>query len=646
MAADGVELRTVKPLYHKGDNDSAYESNGGRDNIALDLGDEAIAEQKIKNDTNGDNVPKFEVEENTGFVYHLQTSVRTTYSSNSDTIWACIYVILLVLYFVYFGFAMAHEKFGDEGSIRLLVCTILFVIGLCWNFCRKRLGGKIRMPDLPWEPERKEKVLKIGYIALVVAVVLFIVIYIIAEVAINSTENLISLTGLVFFVFVFFICSRNPAQIKWRPVFWGLVIQFFFALLILRWPFGYQAFLWLGARVSEFLAYSDKGAIFVFGSTYTDHFFAFKVLTVIVFFSTAVSVLYYIGVMQFIIRYLARFMSWSMGTSPTESLNAAGNIFIGQSEAPLLIRPFLKDMTNSELHAVLTGGFATIAGSVMAAYIAIDVPANHLLSASVMSAPAALAMSKLICPETEGSKSDPKKVYNMEQGPERNVIEAASNGASQSIKLIANIAANLIAFIAVLEFVNATLDWFGSRVGLEEPDFERLTFQFICSYVFYPIAAMMGVPVGHDCRKVAELIGIKTFLNEFVAYGELSVYVNNAKNLTWYEGLNGTTTVTKMWGEVNHTGAWHYDKWDIVYEDMNITLTKGILSDRAVVISTYALCGFSNIASMGIMLGALGAMAPSRKSDLSKLVVTAMIAGNVACFMTASIAGLFYDGGK
>ncbi|XP_021376259.1 solute carrier family 28 member 3-like [Mizuhopecten yessoensis] len=478
MSTAGVELKTVKPLGHKnGDADSALGSSVGVDNVALKLEDEATTNDKTQKTTNGVPAPAVEFEQTTGFVYHLQTSVRTTYNTYNNGIWTCVNVILLVLYFIYFGFAMAHEKFGDEGSIRLLVCTILFVIGLCLHFLFKHYGNTMRMPKINMDPDRKEKILKIGYIAIVAAIVIFIIVYIIAVVAINSPDNLISLTGLVFFVFAFFICSRNPAQIKWRPVFWGLVIQFFFALLILRWPFGYQAFLWLGDRVSEFLAYSDKGAIFVFGDKYTDHFFAFKVLTVIVFFSTAVSVLYYIGVMQFIIRYLARFMSSVMGTSPTESLNAAGNIFIGQSEAPLLIQPFLKDMTNSELHAVLTGGFATIAGSVMAAYIAIDVPANHLLSASVMSAPAALAMSKLICPETEGSKSDPEKVYNMEASPERNVIEAASNGASQSIKLIANIAANLIAFIAVLEFINATLDWFGSRVGLEEPDYERLTFQ-------------------------------------------------------------------------------------------------------------------------------------------------------------------------
>ncbi|KAK3588023.1 hypothetical protein CHS0354_012069 [Potamilus streckersoni] len=205
-------------------------------------------------------------------------------------------------------------------------------------------------------------------------------------------------------------------QVNWRPVFWGLTLQFIFALLILRWNVGYDIFLWLGDRVQEFLAHADRGSEFIFGkNTYQHHFFAFKVLPVIVFFSSIVSVLYYLGVMQLVIRNLARFMAWIMETSPAESLNAAGNIFIGQSEAPLLIRPFIKEMTNSELHAVLTGGFATIAGSVMAAYILMGVPANHLLSASVMSAPAALAMSKLFYPETKKSKSRAENVYNMEK---------------------------------------------------------------------------------------------------------------------------------------------------------------------------------------------------------------------------------------
>ncbi|XP_021376258.1 solute carrier family 28 member 3-like [Mizuhopecten yessoensis] len=489
--------------------------------------------------------------------------------------------------------------------------------------------------------KKSQRMLDALRMPVVIGTALFIVIYIIMDIAMETPRNLTSLTGVLFFVVTFFVFSHDPSGVKWRPVFWGLALQFLFALLILRCRFGFQAFKWLGERVYEFLSYTDEGSMFVFGEKYTDHFFAFKALTVVVFFSTTVSVLYYLEVMQFIICYIARFMASTLGTSPTESLNAAANIFIGHSEAPLLIKPFLPEMTNSELHAVLTGGFATIAGTVMAAYILINVPANHLLSASVMSAPAALAMSKLIYPETDRPRVHPNKVYQMDKGPERNVIEAASNGASQSIKLIANIAVNMIAFIAMLEFVNATLAWFGARVGLEPPEYERLTFQFVCSYVFWPIAAMMGVDVA-DCRKVAEMIGTKIFINELVAYTELSVYINNKHNLTWYE--KRMRNMTSWVANGSDVSEWYFSGENIVYKEMNITLQKGVMSDKSIVISTYALCGFSNVSSLGIMLGALGALVPSRKSDVSSLVISAMITGNVACFMTASIAGLLYSG--
>ncbi|XP_078320441.1 solute carrier family 28 member 3-like [Crassostrea virginica] len=337
--------------------------------------------------------------------------------------------------------------------------------------------------------------------------------------------------------------------------------------------------------------------------------------------------------MQFLIRHIARFMAAVMETSPAESLNAAGNIFIGQSEAPLLIRPFISKMTRSELHAICTGVFATIAGSVMAAYILYKVPANHLLSASVMSARAALAMSKLFYPETRKSKTG-NEVYNMASGQERNIIEAASKGATQSISLIANIAVNLIAFIALIEFLNQTLIWIGNRVGFEKPG-DEITFQFLCSYVFYPVAFLMGV-AEDDCFEVATLIGDKTFINEFYAYTRLSVFIKNRENLTWYESLPLTNSSS-------FTGSWHLEKNDIIYEDFNHTLVGGVLQDRSVVISTYALCGFSNFSSIGVMLGALGAMAPRRQTALAQVVVRAMIAGNVACFMTACIAGLLYE---
>ncbi|CAL1538783.1 unnamed protein product [Lymnaea stagnalis] len=567
-------------------------------------------------------------------VEKVQSGISGFFKRNHRPLKLMFGMVLLAAYFAYFGYAM-YYKFGDEGSWRLLVITMLSAMGIILHLGLSQ-----------WRKQPKENVgdkhvgdrinycmakLRISIILPVLLTIGFIV-YIVVDVALDRPENLISLAGMVVFIALFFIFSYNPSKVKWRPVFWGIALQLIFALLILRTSWGHDAFQWLGDRVSEFLAYTDAGSKFIFGDDYEQHYFAFKVLPVVVFFSTCVSMLYYLGVMQSVISLVGRFLAFCLGTSPTESVNAAGNIFIGQTEAPLLIRPFLKDMTNSEIHAVMTGGFATIAGAVMAAYILYKVPANHLLAASAMSAPAALAMSKLFYPETEKSKHNAKDVYNIAKGlvrliSEHNLIEAASNGASMSIKLVANIAVNLIAFVALLQFVNATLTWLGDRVGQE-----GLTFQFICSYLFWPIAFLMGVEQD-DCRTVAELVGTKIFLNEFVAYVDLSVYIKNQIAFDAYlANFTGNSSG-------NLTGAWTWVGGDIYLNETATTLTRGLISDRSVVIATYALCGFSNISSMGIQLGALGAMAPNRKGDLSKIVFRAMLAGNVACFLTACIAG-------
>ncbi|XP_048754848.2 solute carrier family 28 member 3-like [Ostrea edulis] len=648
-----VKLRQVKPIVVNDGVNTNYgrsqtpDMTSGQDNPAFDLEAGAEDQQAKANgnlkDEEDYNSSDDEYEDEVLYgnawsrgVKKLQTAVFGAFNAYNEMIWSCIYVCLLTLYMAYFVAAMVY-RFGDEGSWRLLVCTILLSFYVGYYVLHSVLGDKITI-YFYWsklERDTRNIIFKWSYIILCILLALGAVIYVIVEIALKTPENLISLSGMAFFIIVFYIFSHNPARVNWRPVFWGLILQFYFAVAILRWGPGYEAFRWLGDRVSEFLLYTDEGSKFVFGEAFTMHFFAFKVLTVIVFFSSFISVLYYLGVMQFIIRHIARFMATVMGTSPAESLNAAGNIFIGQSEAPLLIRPFLSKMTRSELHAICTGGFATIAGSVMAAYIIYKVPANHLLSASVMSAPAALAMSKLFYPETRKSRAG-KEVYNMASGQERNIIEAASKGASQSISLIANIAVNLIAFIALVEFLNQTLIWFGNRIGMEKPD-DELTFQFLCSYVFYPVAFLMGVDQV-DCFDVAQLIGYKTFINEFYAYTKLSVFIKNQENLTWYESLRSENST--------FTGRWHFERNDIVYEDFNHTLVGGVLQDRSVVIATYALCGFSNIGSIGVMLGALGAMAPKRQTALAQVVIRAMIAGNVACFMTACIAGLLYEPGK
>ncbi|KAJ8320557.1 hypothetical protein KUTeg_002144 [Tegillarca granosa] len=287
-------------------------------------------------------------------------------------------------------------------------------------------------------------------------------------------------------------------------------------------------------------------------------------------------------------------MRISLGTTAAESLCAAGNIFIGQTEAPILVGPFLELMTRSELHAVMTGGFATIAGGVLAAYVSFGVPAEHLLCASVMNAPCALAVSKLLYPETEESRLKNLSEIDITSRKERNILEAAAAGASSSIKLVANIAANLIAFLAMLAFVNAVFSWFGSFVGYPE-----FSFQMLCSYLLMPVAYLMGVE-WKDAGIVGELIGIKTFLNEFIAYKELSTYLSNKE------------------------------------------LCVGrILSAKSEVIAIYALCGFANFSSIGIQLGGLGPLAPKRKGDLAQVVLRALLGGIMACLLTASIAGTY-----
>ncbi|KAK7110215.1 uncharacterized transporter HI_0519-like [Littorina saxatilis] len=633
FAQNSKEFNDAQPSDPLLSNDIAMPPVAPGDDIAVLTGEDEVGIET------GEKVVEGEEEEVSGREDHcskavgrVQDAVYGFFTGNSGLLWKIFYLVLLVLYLVYFIAAMAY-KFGDEGSIRLLVVTLLVSVYLLFRlgeFLVRR--GTITCCDCSGASEcfmNFAKKIKL-HMALPVVVMLSALIYIIVDVSLHHPRNLISLGGMVVFILLFYVFSHNPARVQWRPVVWGISLQFFFAVLILRTAWGYKAFDYLGARVTDLLAYTDAGSKFVFGNLYTNHFFAFKVLPVVVFFSTLVSMMYYVGFMQFIIRNLGRFLAFCLGTSPAESLNAAGNIFIGQSEAPLMIRPFISEMTKSELHAVLTGGFATIAGSVMAAFILYGVSPNHLLSASVMSAPAALAMSKLFYPETKRTRHTQEEVYNMKRGEERNIIDAASNGATQSVKLVANIAVILIAFIALLDFVNATLVWFGERVGVHDP---KLTFQLISSYVFFPLSFLMGVD-GEDGLKMGELIGTKTFLNEFVAYTELSVYINNRKTLNTY--LRNFT----LGLPTNPTGNYSFVDGGVFLADINQTLAKGLMTERSVVISTYALCGFSNFGSMGLMLGTLGGMAPSRRSDISELVFRAMIAGNVACFMTACIAGL------
>ncbi|NXN97738.1 S28A1 protein, partial [Rhinopomastus cyanomelas] len=505
--------------------------------------------------------------------------------------------LLGVAYLCYF---IAACWLNFQRALALVVMTAVVVFFTCWSLFKKHCGAKVLQLFIPvWKCFQKSwPWLKwLLWVALLGGLIVWLVL----DTARNP-KQLISLAGFCFLVLFVFAFSKHHGAVSWRAVFWGLGLQFLFGLFVLRTTPGTQAFQWLGDQIQVFLSYTTAGSSFVFGNTLIEEVFAFQTLPIVVFFSCVMSILYYLGIMQWLIVKISWLLQVSMGTTPTETLSVAGNIFVGQTEAPLLIRPYLTDMTRSEIHAVITGGFSTIAGSVMGAYISFGIDAASLIAASVMAAPCALAMSKLMYPEVEESKFKGKRSISLSSGEERNVLEAASNGAAASVGLVANIAANLIAFLAVLEFINAALRWFGEMV-----DIEGLSFQMICSYILMPLAFLMGADWA-DSPLVAELLGIKIFLNEFVAYQQLATYKKN--RLSGLEEWNGNQ---KQW-----------------------------ISERAEIISTFALCGFANLSSIGIVLGGLTSMVPHRKGDIASVVLRALLAGICVSMLNACLAGLLH----
>jgi concentrative nucleoside transporter, CNT family len=428
-------------------------------------------------------------------------------------------------------------------------------------------------------------------------------------------DRLRSLLGLFVLGAMAWGLSTDRSKIQWRIVAWGVSLQLLFAVFILKTSVGARVFDVAGVLVVGLLGFTLDGAEFVFGNLVYDTVpvgvvgqggfvalpdqvartgatFAFFVLPTIIFFSALMTVLYHLGIMQIIVRGFAWVMQRTMGTSGAETLSAAGNIFVGQTEAPLLIKPFIERMTQSELMALMTGGFATVAGGVLAAYVGMMIAyfpdiAGHLIAASVMSAPAALVVAKLMVPETEVSQTSGSLEIVVDK-PDVNVIDAAARGASEGLHLALNVGAMLLAFVALIYMCNGLLGWAGGLVG-----FPGLTLEAILGFVLSPLAWIMGVPWA-DASTVASLMGVKTVLNEFIAYLQLA----------------GT-----LGGE--HT-----------------------LQPRSIVIATYALSGFANFGSIAVQIGGIGGIAPSRRADLSRLGVRAMIGGTLAAFMTATVAGM------
>ena len=402
-------------------------------------------------------------------------------------------------------------------------------------------------------------------------------------------ERLIGIAGILVLLCIALAMSNNRKAISWQLVTWGLGIQILFAIIILKTPVGVPFFGAIDIGIKNLLSFSDAGSDFLFKSfrygVVEDPLmnFAFRILPTLIFFSSLIAVLYHVGIMQFIVKWIAKVMQKSMGTSGSETLCVSGNIFVGQTEAPLLVRPFILKMTKSELMAVMVGGFATVAGGVMAMYVSMlgNIPgiAGHLLAASIMSAPAALVIAKIIYPETEASDTFGDLKIALDKKDD-NIMEALSRGATNGMKLAANVAAMLVAFVAIIAMVNAIL-------GLLD-----LSLQQILGWIFSPLAWVMGVP-WNEAGIIGSLMGEKLVLTELIAFGDLSEL-----------------------------------------------MTTNSISDRSAIIASYALCGFANFASVGIQLGGIGGIAPERRKDLAKLGLKAMFGGALASWLTATIAGL------
>jgi CNT family concentrative nucleoside transporter len=395
--------------------------------------------------------------------------------------------------------------------------------------------------------------------------------------------------GVFAFLAVAWAFSSDRGRTPWRVVGTALAIQWAIAIIVLHTPVGDGFFIRMNAVVAGLLAFTSAGSEFVFGNLLDGGFsFVLRVLPIIIFMGSLFSILYHIGLTQWVVRGLAILLSRALGTSGAESLAAIANVFVGMTEAPLLIRPYIERMTHSELFTLMVTGMATIAGSVLVAYAEMlgeGSFSGHLVTASLLSAPAAIAMAKIMIPET----GTPETGVGVSAHAERrtvNVIDAAAEGALTALRLAANVGALLLAFVALVAMLNAGIGWLGELFG-----FAGLTFEGILGWLFAPVAWLLGIPWS-EATEIGSLLGIKTVLNEFLAYEALS--------------------------ELMKTGA---------------------VSDRSAVIAAYALCGFANLGSIAILLGGVGGLVPSRRSELAQLGLRSVLAGTLATLMTGAVVG-------
>ncbi|XP_043067046.2 uncharacterized transporter YutK [Drosophila bipectinata] len=395
------------------------------------------------------------------------------------------------------------------------------------------------------------------------------------------------LIGPAAFLTIGFAVSKHHKSIPWRIVVHGMLAQLLLAIFCLRWEFGRSVFQCMGEKVTTFLGYARFGARFVYGDRIVDEYvFAFAILAVVFFFSVVTSILYYLGWMQAFLGVLGSLLQSTVGTTTCESVNAVGNIFLGMSESPLMIRPYINILTVSELHCICVCGYATVAGTVLGAFVSFGANPAYLIAASVMAAPSALAYSKLFYPETEESQTRADNI-KLAKSEDTSILDAAASGAQNAMLIVLGIVANIIAFLALVYFFNAVIQW-----AFELLDISDITLLYLLSKMFWPIAYAMGVPL-KDCSVIGLVVAEKSLINEFIGYKHLGELIQA--------------------NEIEH---------------------------RSEAIATFALCGFANPGSLGILIAALSAMAPQRRADVTRVAVRAFFAGSFVSFTSASLAGI------
>ena len=536
------------------------------------------------------------------FLLRARVNLKDFRENNSKIINISFHALIIALLNIYILFALivSPEKACFVAPVFYFVLLfVLFRKFLKWKQNKARMKSTEELQDL-FEHSLIYQLL--GYLKMIILIVLWIfIVLILAKSCIDDINSVFPITGLLLLVTICFICSKKPQLVKVTTILWGLAIQILAGYSIVRTNFGNSVFETMSEWARSFFSFSAHGSRFVFGDLYdstifgeaAESYFVFAIhgLPLIIFLNSVVSVLYYLGIMQVVIKSIAYLLKITLGTSVPETLSAAANIFLGQVESPLIILPYLNRLSLSELHAVMCGGFATVAASVLGVYLKMEgINSTHLVAASVLNAPASLVFAKIVLPEDPRDYHRSIEQVDFSQSKEKNVVEAISNGACAAIPICLSMCATIIAFLSILAFLNATLGFFGELVG--HPDFNL---ELLLGYVFYPAALLMGLR-GTDARIIAQLMGKKFIVNEWVAFNDLSHFVQ-----------------------------------------------EGAVSERAAAIGVYALCNFANIGSLGVQLGGLGAVISERKNDLIKASWSALFCGALASISNACIIAALYQ---